>query len=179
MTARAHLLPWVLVLTVTWVLLQGDLTVGNVLGGVVVGLGVMLLVPLAPTPRSHRIHPVGLARFVAFVLWSLVTSSIAVVVTAIAPTPARVRSGIVRVELPGATPLVATLVANAITLTPGTMTLTAETDADGATLHVHALGLGDLDDFRAEIADLHRRARAAATPVDATGPAPATPEATS
>jgi multicomponent Na+:H+ antiporter subunit E len=172
-TGRARLLPWVVVLTVTWVLLQGDLTVGNVVGGVVVGLVVMLAVPLAPAPRHHRLHPLGLARFVAFVLGNLVTSSIAVVITALAPTPARVRSGIVRVELPGATPLVATMVANAITLTPGTLTLTAETGDGGAVLHVHALGLGEVDAFRDEIADLHRRARAAATPV---APLPATPE---
>ena len=55
-----------------------------------------------------------------------------------------------------------TLVANAITLTPGTLTVTAESDP--AVLHVHVLGLGDVDEFRASVHDLHRRATAAFTP---------------
>ena len=75
-----------------------------------------------------------------------------------------------RVELPGATPLVTTLVANAITLTPGTLTVTA--GSDPAVLHVHVLGLGDLDEFRAEILDLQRRASAAFTPAPESVEAP-------
>jgi multicomponent Na+:H+ antiporter subunit E len=103
-------------------------------------------------------------RYVGFVAWSLVTSSASVVRTSLVPTPARLRSGIVRCELPGASPLVTTLVANAITLTPGTLTVTADATADPAVLHVHVLGLSDIEGFRGEIADLHARARAAVTP---------------
>lgn len=152
-------------LTVIWVLLNGDLTAANVAGGLAVGVGVGLLAPMAPAPRRHRVHPVALARFTGFVLWSLVTSSWAVVQASLRPTDARLRSGIVRVDLPGATPLVTTLVADAITLTPGTLTVTADVPDDGpAVLHVHALGLGDVEEFRAEIRDLQDRATAAFTP---------------
>lgn len=153
---------WVVVLTATWVLLNGELSAANVLGGLAVAAGVLVSVPIAPVARRHDVHPVAALRFLGFVLWSLVTSSLAVLVTSLRPTDERLRSGIVRVVLPGASPLVTTLVANAITLTPGTLTVTAE--ADPGVLHVHALGLGDLDEFRAEIADLHARAAAAFTP---------------
>lgn len=158
-----RLVPWVLTLAVIWVLLNGEPTVANVLAGLATGTVVMVAFPLADPPSSHRIHPWSALRFVAFVGWSLVTSSVQVVITSLFPTPARLRSGIVRVELPGATPLVTTMVANAITLTPGTLTVTARSDP--AVLHVHALGLGDLDEFRAEVRDLQRRATAAVTPV--------------
>lgn len=173
-----RLLMWAPVLAVLWVLLQGDLTVGNVVAGLAVGALVVLAVPLAPAARRHRIHPLGLLRYVLFVLWNLVTSSVVVVVTSIRPTPERVRSGIVRVDLPGAAPLVTTLVANAITLTPGTLTVSAETGEAGGVLHVHVLGLGDVEEFRASIADLHRRARRAFEPTAETaGPTSAGPEA--
>ncbi len=154
---------WVAVLTTIWVLLNGDLTPANVVGGLLVSGGVLVLVPMASSPRAHTVHPVAAVRFALFVLRSLVTSSWAVIVTSLRPTEARLRAGIVRIELPGATPLVTTLVANAITLTPGTLTVTAETEGVPV-LHVHALGLGDIDDFRAGILDLQHRASAAFTP---------------
>jgi multicomponent Na+:H+ antiporter subunit E len=150
-------------LVVLWLLLLGEVTVGNVLGAVVVAAAIELLVPLRLPGTGHRVHPGALISLTAFVGWSLVTSSWAVLVATLAPTPARLRAGIVRVELPGtSSEWVTTLVANAISLTPGTMTM--EATMGPPVLQVHVLGLGDLDEFRAEILDLHRRVDAAFTP---------------
>lgn len=156
--------PWTIVLTTIWVLLNGRPHVANVLGGLVVSAVVLIAFPLAAEDRRHRFHPLATVRFALHVAWNLVTSSLAIVIAVLAPTPARLRAGIVRVELPGASPLVVTLVANAITLTPGTLTMTAQSDP--AVLHVHVLGLGDVDEFRASVHDLHRRATAAFTPAE-------------
>lgn len=172
MIRRLRRWPWLVGLTVTWVALQGDVSAGNALGGLGVSALVLVAVPMADAPRAHRVHPWALVRFVAFVTWSLVTSSVAVVMASLWPTDERLRAGIVRCELPGATPLVTTMVADAVTLTPGTLTVAADATSDPAVLHVHALGLGDVDGFRAEIADLHRRATAAMTPL---GPDPVDP----
>jgi multicomponent Na+:H+ antiporter subunit E len=150
------------VLLVAWVLLAGELTVANVAAAVLVAGGVLALFPLEAPLVHHRLHPLALVAFLAHVGLSLVTSSAQVVRTVLWPTEARLRAGIVRVDLPPASPLVVTLVANAISLTPGTLTLTAT--ARPAVLHVHVLGLGDPDEFRQEILDLHRRAAAAFTP---------------
>src|SRR5262249_37328165 len=79
------------------------------------------------------------------------------------PTPTALRSGIVRVRLEQESPVTTTLVANAVTLTPGTMTLTARIHP--AELHIHAIGLDDPDEFRAEIHDLERRTVDALTPI--------------
>lgn len=155
---------WVVGLTVVWVLLQGDLSAANVIGGALAALVVLVAVPVAAPDRRHRVHPLGLVRFLAFVGWSLVTSSATVARTVVAPRPERLRAGFVRIELPGATQLVATMVANAISLTPGTLTVTASVDDDGAVLHVHVLGLADVDAYRAEVVDLQRRATAAVSP---------------
>lgn len=156
--------PWSIVLTTIWVLLNGRPRVANVLGGLVVSAVVLIAFPLAAEGGTHRFHPLATVRFALHVGWNLVTSSLAVVIAVLAPTPARLRAGIVRVELPPTSPLVTTLVANAITLTPGTLTVTAQTDP--AVLHVHVLGLGDVDEFRASVHDLHRRATAAFTPAE-------------
>ena len=123
-----------LVLTAMWVALQGELTVGNVVAGMCVVAVVELLFPSAP--RRVRVHPIAAARLALFVLWSLVVSSWHVMVAVVAPTPRRVRTSIVPVALSGASHLTAVLTANAITLTPGTLTvdITGDTDDDGGHL---------------------------------------------
>jgi multicomponent Na+:H+ antiporter subunit E len=155
----------VVALTVVWVLLQGAFTVGNMVGGVVLGVGLAALFPMARAGAGHRVHPVGLVRFIVFVLVSLVQSSWAVVKTIVRPTDAALRSGIVRVPLTAESSVTTTLVANAITVTPGTMTLTARLDP--VELTVHVLGLGDIDEFRQSVYDLERRVLEAVTPVEA------------
>jgi multicomponent Na+:H+ antiporter subunit E len=162
-----RIVSWTIVLTTIWVLLNGRPHAANVLGGLAVSVLVLVAFPLAEEHARHRFHPLATIRFAGNVAGSLVTSSLRVLVTAAFPTPDRLRSGIVRVELPGATPLVTTLVANAITLTPGTLTVTAERDP--AVLHVHVLGLGDVDEFRVSVLDLQRRATAAFTPTASRG----------
>lgn len=155
--------PLVVVLVALWLLLQGEVSIGNVLGGLVLAAAVAAAFPQSTTSMRHRLHPVAFVRFVGFVLYSLVLSSWVVIRTIVRPTPARLRSGIVKVRLDVESPLTATLVANAITLTPGTMTLTARVEP--AELSVHVLGLDDAEDFRASIADLERRVVAAVTPI--------------
>ncbi|NLV55985.1 MAG: hypothetical protein GXY13_10280 [Acidimicrobiales bacterium] len=168
-SAAVARLGWIVTISVTWLLLQGDVTVANAVGGLIAGTVIVLAVPMAPRSDRHRVHPWALVRFVAFVGWSLVASSVRVAATALRPTDVRLRSGIVAVDLPGATPLVTTMVANAITVTPGTMTIEAGPVPGGARLHVHVLGLGDVERFRAEVDDLRARATAAVTPIAPVG----------
>ena len=112
----------------------------------------------------HRLHPWAFAKFTVFVLYSLVMSSWEVIKVIVHPTPTSLRSGIVRVRLEAESPLTTTIVANAVTLTPGTMTLTAKVDP--AELHIHVLGLAEPDEFRESVYDLERRTVAALTPVE-------------
>jgi multicomponent Na+:H+ antiporter subunit E len=163
MTARiVRTLPLFVVLVATWLLLQGELSVGNLIGGAVLAAVVVTLFPVSQQVVAHRLHPWAFVKFVGFVLYSLVMSSWAVIKVIVHPTPASLRAGIVRVRLDRESPLTATIVANAVTLTPGTMTLTARLDP--AELHIHVLGLADPDEFRDSVHDLERRTAAAFTP---------------
>lgn len=145
-----------------WLLLHGEFSVPNVLWGLVLGLALAIVFPVDTSALRHRVHPWGLVKWLAFVLWSLVLSSWAVIKVILRPTPANLAAGVVRIRLTTESPLTATLVANAITLTPGTMTLTARLGP--AELHVHGIGLGDLAEFRASVHDLERRTLAAFSP---------------
>jgi multicomponent Na+:H+ antiporter subunit E len=159
----AYAVPLFVVLLVSWVLLQGELTIGNVVGGLVLAFALIVVFPISADAVHHELHPWGFVKFVAFVLYSLVMSSWAVIKIILRPTPKALRSGIVRVRLEQESPVTTTLVANAVTLTPGTMTLTARIHP--AELHIHAIGLDDPEEFRAEIHDLERRTVEALTPV--------------
>lgn len=162
MSRLTRTVPLVAVLVVTWLLLQGELTIANLAGGSVLALVLVEIFPVHRPEVRHRLHPWGLVRFVVFVLYSLVMSSWEVIKVILHPTPVNLRSGIVRVRLTAESPLTTTIVANAVTLTPGTMTLTARTDP--AELHIHVLGLADADAFRASVHDLERRTLAAVEP---------------
>ncbi len=162
MNRLARTVPLVAVLLGTWLLLQGELSVGNVAGGAVLAVVLVEIFPVHPPEVRHRLHPWGLAKLVVFVLYSLVMSSWEVIKVIVRPTPVNLRAGVVRVRLSAESPLTTTIVANAVTLTPGTMTLTARIDP--AELHIHVLGLADPEEFRESVHDLERRTVAALEP---------------
>lgn len=164
MTARrSRSVGVVAVLACGWMLLHGDWSIANLLGGVVLGALLVALFPIDGGQMRHVVHPWAFVKWSGFVLYSLVLSSWAVIKVIMRPTPESLRSGVVRVRLGEESQLTTTLVANAVTLTPGTMTLTARLDP--AELHIHVLGLADPDEFRASVHDLERRTVAAVTPI--------------
>lgn len=164
-----RLLPPLLVFVV-WIALWGELSWANAISGVVVVALIGWLI--RPVPRAHVVDPLGLVKLLAVFTGRLVTSSVAVVLTVLAPTPARLRSGVVTVRLRQSSPLVATIVADAISLTPGTLTLDAQPEGDVMVLEVHVLGLGEAAAVRDDIARLE------ATVLGAVRPREGSPEET-
>lgn len=150
------------VLMVVWIALWGELSVANVASGL---LALALLAVVTPGARraGHRVHPLGLLRFAGRLLVDLVTSTWAIVLAVVRPTPDRVAAEVMTVPLRTRSTLVATIVANSISLTPGTLTVAC--DESDFVLHVHVLGRRDRDDFVASVAALEDRVVAAFTPV--------------
>jgi len=153
---------------VVWLALWGEVSVVNVASGVLVVAILALL--FRPDPRGHTLHPLALVRLLAVFVWRLVSSSATVVLAVLAPTPIRLRSGVVGVGLSHPSPLVATIVADAISLTPGTLTLEARY-ADGESsrnappvLYIHVLGLSDPAAIRDDVQRLERLVVSAVTP---------------
>lgn len=143
-----------------WLALWGEVSWANIASGLVVVF--LIGVIIRPVPRAHRVNVIGVVRLVAIFFWRLITSSIVVVQTVIRPTPARLRSGVVAIPLTHNSRLVATIVADAISLTPGTLTLEAR--GEPPVLYVHVLGLEDPEDIRTDVRGLEKLVLAAVTP---------------
>ena len=168
MNGLSRLLPPLFVLVV-WLALWGEVSVPNLLSGVLVVALIGLII--RPVPRRHTLNPLSLLWLLAVFVWRLVSSSVAVVLAVLAPTPARLRSGVVGVGLSQHSRLVATIVADAISLTPGTLTLEArypddQDSPDGSppVLYIHVLGLADPEDIREDVRRLERLVLSAITP---------------
>lgn len=161
---------WVrsLLLVAVWIGLWGELTVANVASGLVVVVVVEVSFPARRVAARHGVNPVGLVRFAAGFVVDLVRSAVGMVVVVLRPTPSRLAAGIVAVPLETRSTLVMELVANALTLTPGTLTVEVrggESDPTGVfqpfVLYVHTLGLQEPDALRRLVGRIEARASAA------------------
>lgn len=130
-----------------WAALWSKFSVATVAGGLVVALAVVAL--FDPwRPGSVVIRPVRVLWLAANFAVLLVQSSVQVAWAVLVPHR-RVHTGIVAVPLQGCTDAVATVLADAITLTPGTLTI--EVRRDPLTLYVHALDARDVDQVRRDV----------------------------
>lgn len=137
-------------LAVLWVLAWGSLSFANVLGGLAVAVGLLVLTPdrWSWTGRP-RVRPVAIARFAGYVLVKALQSNMSVTRDVLSPHP-RIRTGVIAVALPLASDGLVTLIANTMALTPGTMPLEVDRDPD-TVLYVHVLDLSDVTASRREI----------------------------
>jgi multicomponent Na+:H+ antiporter subunit E len=146
---RVLLTAW---LVVVWVALWGPVTTATVAGGLAVAAGVQLAVPAGARRRTgFVVRPVAAVRFLAYFVAKLVEASVVVAVEVATPR-SRIRTGIVAVPLRGASDGLVTLVADAVTLTPGTLTI--EVGRNPPTLYVHVLHLRDIEAVRREVRHL-------------------------
>jgi multicomponent Na+:H+ antiporter subunit E len=156
----------ILVLAAIWVALWGQISVANVVFGLVVAVVVTVAFPPLDGENGNGIR-LGAAvvfffRF-ALMLWR---STWAVVVEVVRPKLA-LEEAIVAVPLRTDDPVIVTMVANGITLTPGTLTVDVGPDpepGEGRVLYVHALTLGDVDELVAGVHELEELAVAAFPP---------------
>ena len=141
-------------LMLLWLALWGDVSVANIGSGVLVVTMInwLFVEDLAVTYRL-RIWPA--VRLLAFVLQSLVVSSFRVVLAVLRPNPKRIATSVQHVTLKSGSPFVGAIVANAITLTPGTMSI--ELDPQSMLLSIHVLGEVEPDAFQQEVQSLEQR----------------------
>ncbi|MEV0612515.1 Na+/H+ antiporter subunit E [Nonomuraea sp. NPDC050404] len=150
-------LPLVGWLALVWVTLWGEVSPGNVLGGLATGLVVTWLLPLPILDPGIRLRPVALVRFLLLFGWDLVTSTVRVAYWVAHPGPPPTQ--IVRVPLHTSSESMTMMIMIALTTVPGTVIM----EAYPRELVVHVLGLpGDVAEaVRADVAGLERRVVAA------------------
>lgn len=146
---------WVLVLTLAWTALVGELSVFTLLQGAIIGYLVLALRRQARLVLFWKAW--RLLRLIVYAVWELIIANFRVAWDVLTPND-NLRAGVVAVPLDVKGDLGVTLVANLITLTPGTVTL--DVSDDGSYLYVHTMHLEDPDDFRREIkSGFERRVR--------------------
>lgn len=141
-------MPRSLTLFILWLALWGEASVANVLSGAVV-VSCVTWVFGRDQVLSYTVKPIPAVKLVGNVLVSLVGSSARVVRAVFSSDPLRVQTSIQEVQLRRGSVLVGAVVANSITLTPGTMTLDFKEET--MTLVVHVLGYVDPSAFEDDI----------------------------
>jgi len=139
---------WNLVLAAVWAAVLGELSLGHLAAGF--ALGFVSLVVVGPMFGSSRYLEkcLRVVEFAAFFLGQLVLSSLRVAADIVTPRQ-RARPGIVAVPLDVRSDAEITLLANLVSLTPGSLSL--DVSDDRSTLFVHVMFLEDAVTSRREI----------------------------
>lgn len=133
-----------ILLTVVWVFLTGSLAFVNFMFGYVLSFLVLWLVSRNEKSRKYfRIIPQIIA-FIFFFLYELIKANIQVAADVITPK-FYMKPGIVKLPLDVESNLEITLLANLISLTPGTLSL--DVSEDRKVLYVHAMYIHDKEEF--------------------------------
>ncbi len=146
-----------LMLALVWTALTGEFTALNLVEGFVIGFAVLWVIRRALGPSDYFRKVPQLIGFALYFIWELVVASLRVAVETLTPKHG-MRPGVVAVPLDVERDYQITLLANLITLTPGTLAL--DVSADQRVLYVHTMYLKDEESFRQEIKNgFERRVR--------------------
>ncbi|UEM21843.1 Na+/H+ antiporter subunit E [Skermanella mucosa] len=137
-----------LALAIVWQAVTASFSMGGLMIGFVVGYAVLWIARpvFGNDPYFWKLWRI--IGFFFYFLKELVVSSLKVAWDVVTP-PIYARPGVVRVPIDARTDLEITLLANLITLTPGTLTL--DVAPDRKSLYVHAMFIDDPEKVRAEI----------------------------
>lgn len=138
-------------ISMLWSLLTGKVSVGNLSLGFFLGyIALYLLYPHAGMKSSYFLKTAQGIRFTLFFMKELIVSSWRVALDVMNPLP-QMRPGVIGIPLDAETDLEITMLANVISLTPGTLSL--DVSEDRKTLYIHAMYVLNPDDLRKEIKD--------------------------
>jgi len=141
-------LVWNLILAFVWVAMTGNLTPVNLFTGFLLGYVVLLFSHRVVARSSYYRKIFDLAGFLLFFLWEMILANLRVAHDVITPT-LYTRPGIVAIPLEARTDDEITLLANVISLTPGTLSL--DVSDDRKVLYIHAMFIDDEQKLRDDI----------------------------
>ena len=138
-----------LILTLVWSGLLGGITLANLVSGFLVSYILLWLVTRGQ--RGHDGYFGKLPRvfgFVGYYFWELVKSNAIIAYDVLTPTH-HMKPGVIGIPIEAKTDLEITVLANFITMTPGTLSL--DISPDRKTLYVHAMYIHDPEELRRDI----------------------------
>lgn len=141
---------WNIFLATLWAALAGQLTLLNLAIGFVLGALVLSFVQRENGSQRYFARLRQVLGLALFFVWELLLSNLRVAYDVITPRH-YMQPGIIAVPLDARTDAEITLLANLLTLTPGTLSL--DVSADRRFLYVHVMYIKDVDVARRSIKD--------------------------
>ncbi len=134
-----------IILMFVWVALTGNFLFANYVFGFVLSFVIMWVTRIGDAgSRKYFSALPRVLRFILFFLWELLKANIQVAYEVMTPK-FNMKPGIVKVPLDVTTDFEITLLANLISLTPGTLSI--DVSADKKVLYVHAMYVTDKEKF--------------------------------
>jgi len=130
-----------------WAALLGSYDFLTLLSGFVIGFALFALT-LREQTELYRYRVLAVIRFIGFYLGEILKSNLRIAFDVVRVKP-QTKPGIVAIKIDGLDPRSAVLVANLITMTPGTLSL--DISDDGNFIYVHCLYLQDPEETRRSI----------------------------
>ena len=143
-----------LLLALAWMALTGQFDPLNFIAGFALGYILLRLVHPQDEPLAYFRKAILVLRFAGFFLWELVLANLRVAWAVLSPT-LKFSPAVVAVPLDARSDLAITLLANLITLTPGSLALDISTDR--SVMYVHTMQAGDIDQVRLDVKELEAR----------------------
>ena len=144
-----------LLLAITWVVLTGNVDGLNILFGLFIGylvLGVMQR--QIPSLRGYTRRLPKIIKFVFFFAKELVVANLTVAFDIVTPVW-HMKPGVIAMPLEAKTDMEVTMLANLISLTPGTLSL--DVSDDRRVLFIHAMFLDNEQEVRDSLKNMERR----------------------
>ncbi len=137
-----------LLLSFIWLAVTGTFTFENFVFGFMLSFVLMWLITTNRREEKYFSRGPKMIGFVFFFLYELIKANLQVAYDVITPRY-YMEPGIIKIPLTAKTNLEITLLANLITLTPGTLSL--DVSDDRKVLYVHAMYVKDKEEFIASI----------------------------
>ena len=142
-------------LALVWIALTGTFTPTNYGVGFAVGFVLLWIIRRLMPPSDYFVKVPQVIGFGLFYFWEILQANVRMLWVVLAPRPP-IRPAVVAIPLEARTNTEVSVLANLITLTPGTLFL--DVSQDRCVMYVHALYVDDVDAFRQELKDgLERR----------------------
>ncbi len=146
---------WNVILALAWVALTGTFSAGNLLAGFFFAyLALALMQRRIPALKGYSQRVPRLLRFAVFFLKELAVANARVAFDVATPVW-YMKPGVIAMPLEASTDAEITLLANFISLTPGTLSL--DVSDDRKVLYIHAMFASEEAELRESLRELERR----------------------
>lgn len=145
---------WNIFLALAWAAATERFTPSNLIIGFVIGYGLLAIMPPLPGAGAYYLQVREMLDFARFFAKEIIVSNLRVAYFVVAPL-SKLNAGVIAVPLEDMTDAELTILANMITLTPGTLSL--DISDDRRTLYIHTMYIGEPEQFRRTIREEYAR----------------------